>query len=122
MKGSGESMRVVDVKVFRIVEETGQVLVEVTLEDTDGTTESFVMDLWEMLDTDKFAEILHNWKTYIMPMRKKVYKKIKVEKKLDTIYALLNSLVGITVDTTDTPNDVKRKILGKASSYIDKFE
>lgn len=60
-------MKIVGVDIVGVVEETGQVIVSITLEDSDGYRDSFMIDAWELLDTQEVAKILYRWKTTILP-------------------------------------------------------
>jgi len=115
-------MRVADVRIVGFVEEEGQALVEVVLEDDDGHIERFVMDFWEMLDTEKFARILHNWKTNILPKRKKVHNLIKVKRDMQSINDFIAALRNLRVEATDAPDTVENKILQKVQKVLDRIE
>ncbi|MHC1624450.1 MAG: hypothetical protein ACXQS2_00335 [Methermicoccaceae archaeon] len=115
-------MRVVDAEIHNIIEDTGQILVRVVLEDDDGHVEDFAIDFWEMLDPDKFAKILHNWKTDILPKRKKVHNLVKVKRDIQTIQDFITALKDIRVESTDTPDAVKKKILQKVQNILNKIE
>jgi len=118
----GDNMKVKDICISGIVEEYGQVIVKVVLEDDDGHTDEFGIDLWEMLDTEKFAEVLYRWKTHIMPMRKKVHNLIKVKKDIQTVQEFIEALKGITIERTDTSDAIKSKVLKKVQNVLDKIE
>jgi len=115
-------MKVVNAEVVNVIEETGQVLVKITIEDDDGYVEEFVMDLWEISDASLFAETLHRWKTYILPRRKKVHNLVKKKGDTQTVQDFIKALKGLKVEATDTPNTVKYKILQKVQNILNKLE
>jgi len=84
--------------------EDGQKLVEVTLEDDENYQESFVIDLWEMLDEEHFAEVLLNWRNRILKMRK-LARQIPAEKAKQVA-----ELAGIEIADTDDKTTLATKI------------
>ena len=98
--------RIKDAKVNMEMED-GQKLIGITLEDDTGYQESFVIDLWEMLDEEHFAEILMNWRDRILKMRK-LAKKIPLQQA-----QLVSELAGVEIDDKDDKESIKAKILDK---------
>jgi len=63
-------MRVKDIRVLRRLEDK-QAILEVILED-EGEEYRFVGDAWELLDENRFIEILNHWKYTVIPKRRKI--------------------------------------------------
>jgi len=97
-------VRLKEVKVAQEIPETEQKLVKVVLEDDEGYTDGFVIDLWEMLDEERFAEILVNWRDNILPKRKMVKNILLQEAKQ------IEELTGLEIDESDDKENIKLKI------------
>jgi len=47
---------------------------------------------------------------------------VKIKKDMQTVQEFIEALKGITIESTDTPDAIKSKVLKKAQNILDKIE